>query len=201
MSEHSIITVTFDDSAKAYQALSELKGAAFEGRVEVVAANVISRDEQGRIGVPESIDNQGGAATWGGGLIGLLIGVLGGPIGMLFGWTGGMLIGGAVDLRRDDRTWGALGEMSTAIPAGGTAVVADVWEVAYEVIDGEMAKLGGTVHRRDADVVLAEIEAAEEAYEQAEKDADRRAREIRRAERKEDFEQRKDRLKEKLGIS
>lgn len=201
MSEHNVITVTFADRAKAYEALSELKGAAFEGRVEVEAANIIVRDEHGRIDIPESIDNKGGAATWGGGLIGLLVGVLGGPIGMLFGWTGGMLIGGAVDIRRSDRSWGVLGELSAAIPPGGTAVVAEVWEVAREVVDGEMAKLGGTVHRRDADLVLADIEAAEEAYKAAEKEADRVAKEERKAERKANADERKAKLKEKLGIA
>jgi class 3 adenylate cyclase len=68
------------------------------------------------------------------------------------------------------------------------------------VLDTEMGRLGGTVFRRSADAVLADLEAAEEAYRAAEKEADRAAREQRKAERKEDFEQRKAALKAKLGI-
>ena len=38
MSEHNVIAVSFEDRSNAYQALSELKGAALEGRVDVLAA-------------------------------------------------------------------------------------------------------------------------------------------------------------------
>ena len=124
MFEHNVIAVSFEDRSKAYQALSELKGAGLEGRVEVLAASIVTRDEQGRLDAPEGGDAVGGAATWGGGLIGLLVGVIGGPIGMLFGWTGGLLVGGAFDIRRTDRSDSVLGEISRYIPVGGTAVVA-----------------------------------------------------------------------------
>jgi uncharacterized membrane protein len=201
MSEYNIIAVTFDDRAKAFQALSELKGAAIEGRVDVSSAAVVTRDADGRIEMPDGVDNNGAVGTWSGGLIGMLIGVIGGPIGMLLGWTGGLLVGGAFDVRRVDRSAGALDQISAAIPAGGTALVAEVHEFAREVVDGEMAKLGGTVSRRPGEEVIAELEAAEEAYRDAEKEARRRAREQRKAERQADVEARKTALKEKLGVA
>jgi uncharacterized membrane protein len=201
MSEHTIIAVSFPEQAKAYQALSELKGAALEGRVDVVAASVVTRDLDGRIESPDGVDNHGAAGMWGGSLIGMLIGVIGGPIGMLFGWTGGLLVGGAYDVRRAERSADALGDISASIPPGGTALVAEVHEVATEVVDKEMTALGGVVFRRDADEVLAEMEAAEDAYREAEKEAKRAAREKKRAERKAGFEERKTALKEKLGVS
>ena len=177
MSEHNVIAVSFEDRSKAYEALSELKGAALEGRVDVLSATIVTRDEYGRLNAPEGGDVVAGAATVGGSLIGLMIGVIGGPIGMLFGWTGGLLVGGAFDIRRADRTDSVLGEISRYIPLGGTAVVAEVNEYAVEVVDTLMLELGGTVYRRPADVVLAEIEAAEDAYRQgAEGSRPRRAR-------------------------
>jgi uncharacterized membrane protein len=200
MTDHNVIAVAFPERSKAFEALNELKGAGLEGRVDVIAANVIARDEKGRVDIPEDIDLTQGDRTWGGGLIGLLVGVIGGPIGMLFGWTSGILIGGALDVRRADRTASVLGEISNSVPAGGTALIAEVDEYTPEVIDTEMGRLGGTVFRRPADAVLADLEAAEEAYRAAEKEADRAAREQRKAERKEDFEQRKAALKAKLGI-
>jgi uncharacterized membrane protein len=200
MTDHNVIAVAFPERAKAFEALSELKGAGLEGRVDVIAATVVARDERGRVELPEDIDLTAGERSWGGGLIGLLVGVIGGPIGMLFGWSSGVLIGGALDVRRADRTSSVLGEISTHVPTGGTAVVAEVDEYTPEVIDTEMAKLGGVVYRRSADAVLADLEAAEEAYRAAEKEADRQAREQRKAERKEDFDQRMAALKEKLGI-
>ena len=200
MFEHNVIAVSFEDRSKAYQALSELKGAGLEGRVEVLSASIVTRDEQGRLDAPEGGDTAGGAATLGGSLIGLMIGVIGGPIGMLFGWTGGLLVGGAFDIRRADASDSALGEISRYIPLGGTAVVAEVNEYAVEVVDKLMTEQGGTVYRRSAEVVLAELEAAEEAYREAQKEADRVAREERKAERRQNAEERKAALKEKLNI-
>ncbi len=129
-----------------------------------------------------------------------MIGVIGGPIGMLFGWTGGLLVGGAFDIRRADRSDSVLGEISRYIPLGGTAVVAEVNEYAVEVVDKLMTEQGGTVYRRSAEVVLAELEAAEDAYRKAQKEADRVAREQRKAERRQNAEERKAALKEKLDV-
>lgn len=201
MSEHNIIAVSFEDGSKAYQALSELKGAGLEGRVDVLAAIIAARDEQGRLDVPEGGDFIGGAATWGGSLIGLLIGVIGGPVGMLFGWTGGLLVGGAFDIRRAERSESVLGEMSRSIPDGGTAIVAEVNEYAVEVVDKLMAELGGVVYRRDAEVVRAELEIAEDAYRKAQKEADRAAHERKKAELHQKVEDRLATVKEKLDIS
>jgi uncharacterized membrane protein len=194
MPESNIIAVTFDDRSNAFQALSELKGAGMEGRVAVAAAAVVTRDADGRISMPDGVDNNGAVGTWGGSLVGLLIGVM-------LGWTGGLLVGGAFDLRRVDRSAGALEQISSAIPIGGTALIAEVTEYAREVVDGEMAKLDGVVIRRPREEVLDEMEAAEEAYREAEKEARRHAREQRKAERKADAAERTAALKEKLGAS
>ena len=200
MSEHNVIAVSFEDRSNAYQALSELKGAGLEGRVEVLAASIVTRDEQGRLDAPEGGDILGGAATVGGSLTGLMLGVIGGPIGMLFGWTGGLLVGGAWDIYRADRSDSVLGEISRYVPVGGTAIVAEVNEFAVEVVDKLMSEQHGTVYRRSADVVLAEIEAAEDAYQRAQKEADRALREQRKAERRQHTEERVAALKEKLDV-
>jgi uncharacterized membrane protein len=201
MSAHNVIAVSFEDRSKAYEALSELKGAALEGRVDVLSATIVTRDEYGRLSSPEGGDIVAGAATVGGSLIGLMIGVIGGPIGMLFGWTGGLVVGGAFDLRRADRTDSVLGEISRVIPLGGTAVVAEVDEYALEVVDTLMLELGGTVYRRPTELVLAEIEAAEDAYRSAQKEADRIVREQRKAERRQNAQERMADLKEKLEFA
>lgn len=200
MADLNVIAVSFSEPSKAYQALSDLKRAGIEDRVQVRSAAIITRDEYGRMSVPESGDAVIGGATWGGGLLGMLIGIIGGPIGMLFGWAGGALVGGAVDIRRADRGDSLLGQISELVPAGGTALVAEVNEYATEVVDGVMTPLGGTVFRRSAASILAEMEAAQEAYEKAQDEADRVAREQRKAERKEKWDDRIDSLKTKLGI-
>lgn len=200
MPEHTVIAAPFTESSKAYQALSELKGAGLEGQVEVLSAGILTRDENGNVTIPEGSDNVGGSSTVGGSLIGLIFGVIGGPIGMLFGWTTGAIIGGVADAQRDDDTEGVLGEISRYIPPGGTAVVAELNEYTGDVVNALISKHGGTVFRRSADEVLAELEAAEEAFESAQREAKKIAKEQRKAERRQNAEERKAALKEKLGI-
>lgn len=80
-------------------------------------------------------------------------------------------------------------------------MVAEVDEYAVEVVDKLMAAQGGTVYRRPADVVLAQLEAAEDAYRKAQKEADRAAREQGKAERRQNAEERMAALKEKLDAA
>ncbi len=196
---HNVIAVTFEEDSKAYQALSTLRRAEADGRIGVRGAVIVERRPDGTIQTHEADDDIIGAGAAGGSLVGMLIGVLGGPLGMLLGLGTGMAVGAAVDLDRADDAEGVLDQMSESIPVGTTAIIAEVDEPAVEVIDGEMAALGGSVTRRPADEVLAELEAADEAARASEKEARRVMREARKAERVEKREQSKEKWDERLS--
>jgi uncharacterized membrane protein len=203
---HNVIVVTFDESSKAYQALSTLKRVDDENRVVVRSAALVERQADGKIKVPEGADNMIGVGLAGGSLIGMLVGVLGGPIGVLLGFGAGALAGGVVDVYRADLGDDALTQMGSEVPVGQTAIIAEVEEYAVEVVDDEMHKLGGTVNRYPAEEVLEALEASEEAARAAEKEARRAMRESRKAERdakretrKEDWDTRLESLKQKLS--
>jgi uncharacterized membrane protein len=196
---HNVIAVTFEEDSKAYQALSDLRRADGEGRVGVRGAVIVERRPEGTIRLREGEDNVIGAGTAGGSLIGMLLGVLGGPLGVLLGLGAGMAIGAVVDVDRADEADDVLTQMSTSIPVGTTAIIAEVDEYALEVVDGEMATLGGTVTRRPAGEVLAELEAAEQAARASEKEARRVMREARKAERAEKREQSKEKWDERVS--
>jgi uncharacterized membrane protein len=181
---HNLIAVTFEEDSKAYEALIRLQQASRAGRVEVTSAAVVERGLDGRYTIPEGDDAVMGAGIAGGGLIGLLLGVLGGPVGVLFGFGAGALVGSLFDIRRSDRESGALDVIANYIPLGGNALVAEVQEYAVEVVDGEMSSLGGTVLRIPAAEVLAAVEAAEKAAEAAEREAARVMHEEHKQERK-----------------
>jgi len=138
------------------------------------------------------------AGTVSGSFLGMLIGVLGGPVGVLLGWGAGALMGGAFDLDRAVTSDEALAVLGRAIPPESTALIASVEEPAVEVIDGEMKKLGGDVTRRPVSEVMAELEAADDAAEAAAHEARRTVREQRKAELHADVEERVGKLKEKL---
>jgi uncharacterized membrane protein len=201
MAAENVVVVQFTEQSAAYQALSVLKQCDAEGRIALASAAVVERTPEGTLRVPEGAENVGPVGMASGSLLGMLIGVLGGPVGVLVGWGSGALIGGAFDLDRLDKSDEALTELGRSIPPGSTAVMATVAEPAVEVIDGEMAKLGGEVTRRPTTEVVAELEASEEAANAAAHEARRELREKRKVEMKEDLDERVGKLKEKLHVS
>jgi hypothetical protein len=122
--------------------------------------------------MPADLNMVAGVTTGGGSLIGILMNVLGGPLGMLLGWRGTAVIAAAVDLRMAEKT-GELGGLAAVKVSEriGAVVLADVTEFDPEIIDATMAKVDGTVIRRPADLVLAELAAAEDAAKAAAMDA------------------------------
>jgi uncharacterized membrane protein len=197
----NVIVVGFTEPSKAYQALSVLKECDAEGRIELRSAAIVERTPAGELRIPEDTDNVGLVGTASGSLIGMLIGVLGGPVGVLVGWGAGALMGGVFDIARVEKSDEALSALGTAIPPETTAVIAGVAEPAVEVIDGEMAKLGGEVTRRPLNGVMDELEAAEEAAEAAAREARRALREKRKADLTADLDERVGKLKEALHVS
>jgi uncharacterized membrane protein len=197
----NVIVVGFTEQSKAYQALSVLKQCDADGRIELRSAAIVERTPSGELRTPEGADNVGLVGTASGSLIGMLIGVLGGPVGVLVGWGSGALMGGVFDIVRAEKSDEALFALGRAIPPASTAVIAGVAEPAVEVIDGEMAKLGGEVTRRPLDDVMSELEAAEDAAEAAAREARRTLREERKAELTTDLNERVGKLKQKLHVS
>ena len=201
MAQENVVVVRFTEPSKAYQALSVLKELDGSGRIGLESAAVVERTATGELRTPESADNVGPVGTASGSLIGMLIGVLGGPVGVLLGWGTGALMGGAFDVDRAVTSDEALTVLGKAIPTGSTAVIASVEEPAVEVIDAEIYTLGGEVTRQPVDEVMGELEAAEEAADAAAREARRVVREKRKAELHAGVDERVGKLKEKLHVS
>ena len=194
MAQQNVVVIGFTEPSKAYQALSVLKSCNADGRIGLESAAVVERTPEGALRIPESADNAELVGMASGSVIGMLIGVLGGPVGMLLGWGAGAMMGGAFDLDRAVTSDEALTVLGTAIPAGSTAVIANIEEPAVEVIDGEMAKLGGEVTRRPVSDVMAELDAAEAAADAAA----REARKVVRQQKKAEFDEHVAKVKAKL---
>lgn len=195
----NVVLVRFADQSKAYQALSTLKDIGADGRLEVRSAVLLERGPDGTIRVPEGADNATGFLLASGGLLGMLVGVLGGPLGMLLGGYAGMLGGATGAALRDVDADVALDSISKDIAPGQTVLVAEVGEVADEVLDKAMTNLGGTVTRRPASDVYDEIQSAENAQQAADQEARRVLREQRRAEHKQKWQQFTDKVKSALS--
>ena len=172
-STYNVLAVSFDPDDNAYEALTKLKELDGQGRLGVEAATVVVRDAKGQIVVKDSVGSLDYAGAAGGGMLGLLLGVIGGPLGVLIGGTYGLLVGSLFDIDEAERTESVLSEISASVRTGHTALLAQVAEQVPEVVDTAMARLGGTVLRRPVADVEAEIAAVEKAQRKAELEADK----------------------------
>src|SRR5690242_14114228 len=107
---YNVIAVAFDEDVTAYAALSKLKELDSQDQIEMHEALVAQRGADGTIAVKDRVDSDELVGTAGGGLTGLLVGILGGPLGVLIGGSTGLLVGSLFDLDRAEEIDTALGQ-------------------------------------------------------------------------------------------
>jgi uncharacterized membrane protein len=195
----SVVVVGFYENAKAYEGFSKLKSLSDQQQLTARSAAVVERDQSGTLQIKDSFEAETGVATAGGGLVGMLLGAIAGPYGMLLGLTGGALAGGSFELDRGDEQDEVLTQLNAAINPGHTVLVAQVNEPTTEVLDKAMGELGGAVIRKSEADVLTELEAAEDAAHAAQAAARKAVREKKMAEIKEKREDRIAALKAKFS--
>jgi uncharacterized membrane protein len=201
-SQDNVIVVTFGDDAdndkNAYQALTDLKQLDSQGQVSVAGAAVVTRELDGRVDIKSEVGDTPYEGTASGGLVGLLVGVIGGPLGVLIGGATGLLVGSLFDIDDAETTESVLGEISHQVRPTRTAVLAQVTEQSPDVVDAAMDRLGGEVMRRPIVEVEEEIAAAQEAQRKAKREARKELMEARRKKHQEDAHAKVEELKAKL---
>jgi uncharacterized membrane protein len=198
LTRENVIAVSFSEDADAYEALSRLKDLGSKGEVGVRGAAVVVRGDDGKLVTKDQIEDQSVEGTTTGGLVGLLVGVLGGPLGVIVGGATGVLVGSLFDEDDTDETESALADISKSLRVGATGLLADVSEESPVAIDAVMANLGGTVLRRSAGDVQAEVAAAEEAQREAKRQARKELRDARQKKQKEEIDAKLADLRAKL---
>jgi hypothetical protein len=91
--EENVILVTFGEGGGAYEAMTALNELDSQKHVKVVTSAVVTRGDDGQIEVKDEVADYDVPGTAGGGIVGLLIGILGGPLGVLIGGATGVLVG------------------------------------------------------------------------------------------------------------
>jgi uncharacterized membrane protein len=204
-SPDNVLVVSFgeepENDTNAYQALTDLKQLDSQGQIEIAGAAVITRDPDGRVDVKTEVGNDPYVGTASGGTIGLLLGIIGGPLGVLLGGTYGALVGSLFDIDDVTTTESVLGEISKQVQPTRTAVLAQVNEQSPEVIDAAMARLGGQVMRRPVFEVEQEIAAAQDAQRKAEREARSELRKARLEKNKDEAHAKVQELRSKLHRS
>lgn len=148
------------------RALDALLRADDEGALSLCEGAVIARAMDGTLDLPDCVDGAGARCFTVDGLMGGLVGVLGGPLGLMIGFGEGGFVGAARDAREGtgaERRTGvsaALEMLAAEVPPGTTVLFADVRESSPEAADRALAPYGHPVARYPADRVRKEIESA-----------------------------------------
>ena len=184
--KENLVLVNYTVESEAYQALSELKRESNNPNYTISQAMIVKK-ENGQLVVKDGFVNgmTTGDDTWTGGMIGSLVGVLGGPIGILLGGSVGMLIGGAVDAGDMADNTSLLEKAGDCIVDGETAILLLAQEEYETALTAKLNDFRVTITRLDAAEVAAEVEHAREVERQMAKEA----REKLRAEKTEAFKE------------
>jgi uncharacterized membrane protein len=198
MPDNNVIAVSFEQSSSSYEALSKLKELDGQGQVGVSGSAVVERSQDGHLVTKDQTEDPHLEGTATGGLVGLIVGILGGPFGVLIGGATGLLVGSIFDLEDSDDEGSVLAEISNTVKPGQTVLLAVVSEQSDDVVDNAMGRLGGKVLRRSVADVEAEIAAAEEAQRAAKHEARAKLRAERREHISDTARAKVDALKAKL---
>lgn len=201
-SPDNVVVVSFGEDAandtNAYQALTDLKELDSQNQIKIAGGAVVTRGLDGRVEIKSEVGDLPYEGTASGALVGLLVGIIGGPLGMLFGGATGLMVGSLFDIDDATTTESVLSDISKQVRPTRTAVLAQVTEQSREVIDAAMWKLGGEVMRRPVADVEEEIAAAQDAQRKAEQEARKELHKARHEQRKEDAHAKVEELKQKF---
>ena len=155
--DDTIVAVRFAEPGEARRAMRELKQLDRDGRLRVREAALLERSGQGRIGVPGEGQDDDGYFLPPGGIVGMLVSALSGPLGVVHQRPADSFRGHAGPSSHDGERELALEDISRNLEPGVTLVVAEIADPDPDVLDSALAGLGTTVTRRAARDVYAEL--------------------------------------------
>lgn len=163
---HNIVLLTWEDSAKAFEAYSKLEHASLS---KINAITLLKRQKTGQFKIEQQINPDQNSGLWSGGTLGLLIGILGGPFGIILGFTAGALIGGSYDINHEKEDLSILGRMSQVLDFGKNGILIDTYEDDESHLDALFSNTGATIYRWNFDEVQSEVESTVEAWQETQR--------------------------------
>ncbi|OTG94932.1 hypothetical protein [Acinetobacter sp. ANC 3832] len=151
-----ILLASWDDSTKAYDYFTKLTNSSI-GNIN--QASIVERLSDGKIKIHDENNSSDGINTLSGGALGSLLGILGGPLGVLLGFSTDALVGTLFDADDFDET-------------------------DDKAADTYFKDAHAVVYRWDYDEVEAEIEASVEAIKKANRQANKVLKEQKKEENK-----------------
>lgn len=191
----NVVAVIFKNESEGFQAITELKNAAVEEKSVVFQAALVKRSDKG-IDVCDQFDTGliTGNDTLVGGLMGAVLGILGGPIGVLLLGSAGALAGSALDTGDIVMSEAMFEVIADKMVDGELALIALTNEEDETILDGKLGKFQGEIIRFDAAVVAEEVEAAVNLQKDMENQARAELRKTKKEEHKQKIEEKRAKL-------
>lgn len=189
----NVVAVLFRNESEGYQAITELRNEPVKENYAILQAALIKR-QGGELTLCDSFDSriQSSEKTMVGGLMGTLLGVLGGPIGVILMGSYGALAGSLAG-KADTAEGAAMLELvANKLLDGELAMVALVDEAEELDLDEKLVKFNNIeIARFDAAVVAAELEEAEKMQLEMLRQTRRQLREVKYGPQKKAIEEKR----------
>ena len=192
----SIISAVFSVESEGYQALTELKRSPVTSDCVVSQAALVKKSG-GSLSVLDAFDTgvETSNDTAIGGLVGGMLGILGGPVGVLLMGSVGALTGSVMDADDAAHNISLMEKVSEQFMDGEVALVVLAQETQEGALENKLSKFHVNVVREDAAEVAEEVRKAQEMQREMEREAKKRLREQKKAERGAAFEERRQKIK------
>ena len=139
-----LVAIVFDKPSRASEVLLNLAHLQQEGSIKLADAVIVSKGDDGKKQVQQTVDITATKGAVAGSWWGLLVGIIvGGPLGGVLGGAAvGALYGKLVDIGLDD---GWVGDMADWIDEGTSALLLLVAEVQLDHVLRELRRYEGKV--------------------------------------------------------
>ncbi len=185
----NIVAVLFKNESEGFQAITELRQMPSAENYAIMQMALIKRQGQA-VSVCDSYDSDlvTGNSVMIGGLMGSLVGILGGPVGVLLMGSYGMLAGSLASSAEALDNAAMIEMVSNKLLDGEVALIALAEEADEEELDARLKKFDVEIARFDAAVVAEEVEEAQKMQKEMDRQARKQLREVKKEERKKNIE-------------
>ena len=192
----NIIAAVFEVESEGYQAITTLKQSPVTDSAAILQMALVKRQDSG-LTVCDSYNSEiyTNDDTARGGLIGSFLGILGGPLGVLFMGSAGALTGRIVDTADAAKGATLIETVADKLVSGEVALIILAEEASETILDAKLGQFKVNIARFDAAVVADEVEEAARVQKELERKARQELRESKKADRKQNIEDKRAKIK------
>ncbi|WP_427814840.1 hypothetical protein ACQKTA_11630 (plasmid) [Enterococcus sp. 22-H-5-01] len=162
-----VALVTFKDSAATYEAFSQVKKIAKSNTLEIRQAAVIEKNAKGtNFTMQDSVDYESGDRVVKTSLIGMLVGILAGPLGILCGWIIGDIAGLSTNYLKNKKTVTVFDKIAGELKEEQLGLLLYIDETDPALLDTMIVeKFDGSIERFDYTDVKEDVSTAQKHLE------------------------------------